>query len=628
MGGWVAILGNSYRFDTLKERFEKTFRCEGVPSLRYEVHDLEADIKLLSWAWNRSSIQDIQIQRFGNFILVLCGVVTGFDDATPDAFETGEYLSVIFRLWHSHRRQGIEKIDGSFSLLIHDLERNQTYIYTDRFASRSVWIGEDRGRKIVGNFPSSIAVFMERGPQIDPAGLWSLAHTGRQIGPQGIYTNIKSMMAGEEAALLPGHNTKIIKWIHRIYSPDRSPSAFEWGSQIAKALVKSGNLCKSVSANPHLFLSGGLDSRIVAAALGSPLKTVTIYTKPNAETRMAAKTADILDLEIIKVKRSLNWYLNTLDASALISSGSYYNTHSHFIVPIQSICEKVSTSEFLLGDLMENFNKHYFELPNDQKFEFKSENLERYLFTLVPYTLHNKNRIGKLFNQDVREMLRQNYLSALRSYADSNMNVSENDADKFDTFLRWANVGVTPTYNMISSIWPFAGERNILFNNDLNKLSLRIPAEVRGAGILHKWILYNLSKGLAFLPDANTFIPPLFPRKLANFAKHMRPGIGKLRRSLVKKFAMRGASNEAILNTSGSWLLLHELYRKNEQYAQQIENLISSDLVFPSEIFNMAEIKDVWKNYRNGDVQLHSEIEFLRSFGSLQKKVPCTDISS
>ena len=52
-----------------------------------------------------------------------------------------------------------------------------------------------------------------------------------------------------------------------------------------------------VTSEPYLFLSGGLDSRIAAAAYGEPLKTVTLYSKPNMETKLAYLTSKILGLE-------------------------------------------------------------------------------------------------------------------------------------------------------------------------------------------------------------------------------------------------------------------------------------------------------------------------------------------
>ena len=206
--------------------------------------------------------------------------------------------------------------------------------------------------------------------------------------------------------------------------------------------------------------------------------------------------------------------------------------------------------------------------------------------------------------------------------------VSANDSDRFDTFLRWANVGVTPTYNMISSIWPFARERNLCFDNEVNELSLKIPPDIRGAGVLHKWILYHLSKIMIIIPDANSFMPPLFPRHLSDISIKMRPFVGQLRRKLIdmKRRVENKSSDTLALKTSGSWIFLHELYRKNPQYKEQIEDLIFDNHIFSPEIFDLTQIQQIWGEYLGGEIRFHLEIESLRSFGSLNKLITCNDI--
>lgn len=174
---------------------------------------------------------------------------------------------------------------------------------------------------------------------------------------------------------------------------------------------------------------------------------------------------------------------------------------------------------------------------------------------------------------------------------------------------------------MTTWIWPLAKERNLCFDNELNDMSLKIPSDIRGAGILHKWILYHLCKMLIIIPDANTFFPPLLSKNINQIAEKLRPAIGKFRRSLMQK-----QPTELVLKTSGSWLLLHEMYRKGRLYREQIENLIFDRDVFPPEIFDLEQIKNTWKEYIAGNIQLHFEIEALRSFGSLHKMIPCDGI--
>ena len=103
----------------------------------------------------------------------------------------------------------------------------------------------------------------------------------------------------------------------------------------------------------------------------------------------------------------------------------------------------------------------------------------------------------------------------------------------------------------------------------------------------------------------------------------MRPIIGNLRRRLIRQ----RKGNEPVLKTSGSWLLLHEMYRKDEHYKERIGTLLFDKGVFPPEIFDTEEIQKTWQTFVDGSIGLHFEIEALLSFGSLNKMIPCNGIS-
>lgn len=86
------------------------------------------------------------------------------------------------------------------------------------------------------------------------------------------------------------------------------------------------------------------------------------------------------------------------------------------------------------------------------------------------------------------------------------------------------------------------------------------------------------------------------------------------------------SQSKPVLKTSGSWLLTHEMYRKDSRYRKRIENLIVDENVFPSEIFDLEQIKNTWDEYLAGNISLHFEVEALLSFGNLHRMVLCNGI--
>jgi hypothetical protein len=212
--------------------------------------------------------------------------------------------------------------------------------------------------------------------------------------------------------------------------------------------------------------------------------------------------------------------------------------------------------------------------------------------------------------------MREKYFQAMEAYARSIMAVSEDDFDRLDTLLRWADVSLTPTYNMITCVWPLARQRNIFFDNGVFDLASRIPSRLRGAGVLHRWTLGYLNPLLPFIPDANTWLPPLVPGFAGKMAKKIRPTIGKMRRGVLS-----AGHSRPVLVTSGSWAMKQQLYGKDDRYRLKIEETIEDASLFPDDIFDREEIKRTWTRYLQGDTSNHFEIESLLSFGSLQRMV-------
>jgi len=622
MGGWITIIGDTPDLKDRLARFQRTFSVEGVPELLVETHQHTERARTIAWAWNRFRVPDVFIRDKGQGeFSVLCGAITDFGRFGPVTEDQVSTAARILDLWEEQGDNLIDELNGSFSCLFYDQNREEITLYTDRFASRSLWFTEENGVWIVGNFPSAIATLKKNTPTINPVGLWSLFNTGRHVGEYGLYSGIRCLLAGQKAILSSSKQVAVKPWWTRRYRPDRGTPPREWGQRISHVLKKSSAQYKKVCANPFLFMSGGLDSRIAAAAFGKPLKSVSLCTMPNAETRLAAMSSKMIGIDHKIITRSPYWYLDTLEPAALISAGNYLTQHTHFIVPVSDIASENTEAEFLLGDLLENFNKHYFTIPIDGKLTYDPKKMREILHSWIPYSIKETNRLGIFFNNEIKQRVDKIYLQALQHYAQSLMEVSEDPSDRLDTFLRWADVSITPTYNMITCLWPLAGERNIFFDNKVNEISLQIPSALRGAGILHKWTLYYLNKTLPLIPNANTWLPPILPNKLGSYTKKIRPFLGRVRRGIIPK-----QSNKPVLQTSGSWVLMHEMCRKDSRYKEKIEETINDMGIFPPEIFDVIQIKKTWQEYLAGNINLHFEIQALLSFGTLHRLIPCKAI--
>lgn len=623
MAGWILTMGRLQQFQSQIEAFRRTFTVSGVPPLNIEAKSLNDNLHVICWSWCKAPAPDIVItqKEDGTKGLLLHGYITGlgrFGSIDCEQSQTGLRL---LELWNEHGHALIPEINGSFSLAFFDSIEKYLTIYTDRFASRSVWVSRDGCLWYGGNLPGAVAAVQKRRQHLDPAGLWSLLATARHIGTRGLFSGIQNIQAGQCYVLRKDHDPEISRWWQLRYVPESGLHPHAWGERIAHVLQQSARRLEPVTSDPHLFLSGGLDSRIAAGAIRGQLRTVTLCCQYNMEARIAALVANKMHLEHQSIIRTPYWHLNTFDAAALIASGNYNIAHAHFMIPVQQIKTSFHNASFLLGDLLENFNKSHFHLSNDGVVTFDPETIPDIYHKIYPYLHPNPDMLSNMFQAKIRKQIREAWRDEMVHVAKEVALVSEDDRDRFDALARWANSSFFPTYLMLECIWPLGSERNLMFDNDVFDLYLSIPAHIRGNGVLHRWILWHLDKALPFIPDQNYWLPPIMPNNLAKLAYYIRPWIGKSRRKIISFFRKGPATK-----TEGSWPILPELYRNDGRYREFIQNCIFDKNALPPEIFNPEGISLCWQEFLNGNPSRYYEINMLMSFGLLHRLLPTSGL--
>ncbi len=604
------------------KRFEKIFSVESIPDLQVQTYKISENLNVVGWSWNPQRNHDLLINKDdrGNIIL-FSGYVTKIHN-NSGVTNGNESSHLDYNYWNKHGDNYIKEIDGSWSILFHDAATFKTTVYTDQYASRSVWTYRENNSWILSNYPSSILAIAENSLRLDPAGLYSLFFSSRHIPGRGLYNNMTCLTGGSKLIIDRDSNTKKTSWYYRIYSPDLKPSPREWGQIIAEALKNSASEHRTEETNPYLFLSGGLDSRVAAGSLDSPLTSVTLCNHPNMETKTASRISKIINIDNKTIVRSPYWYLDTIKAAALASSGNNLTKHSHFIIPAIEILEADHKAYFLLGDLLENFNKNYFKNQTQAKALIQNEDFEGLFLNCIPGVTKDIERTHRLFNKDIVNRMKTQWKHYISKSYKLSEEVSPELSDRLDTYLRWNDISTTYTYNMMTSLRLFAPERNIFFNQELGDISLRIPSTLRSKGVIHFWILWYLNSRLTLVPNANDFLPVFLPKKLSTVSRSIRPLLGRVRRSFHRS-RRRGPINQ----TSGSWQLNFELYRKDSRHIEYIRNLIQDPTLWPEEIFNLSELEQLWDDFMAGETNLIFNIDTVLTFGTLNRLLPASGLA-
>ena len=586
MAGWIIILGFPERLATAAARLERAFAVGSMPEFVAHFVELSPTAQLLQWSWGTRSDVDLSVAKNMSAAAILDGYLTSWrTNGHGKADNAGSACEDLLGSGQS----AVSSFNGSFACVRLDLVNMQASVWADRIASRPVWIADQDGTWYVGNSTAAMATVMERPPKLNPAGLWSLFLSSRHVGSQGLYAGFRNLHGGERAELNysdSGGSLKVHKGWSLEFSPDHTRSAGSWGEEIAGQLQTSAERLLNVSPSPHLFLSGGLDSRIAMGALGESVKGVTLTSTPNnMNVRIARRAAHLAGASHQTIERSANWYLDRFEAAALLAGGNYNLVHAHYLAPIPVVHSEDPRATFLLGDLLENFNKHYFKSENGKQWRFMPEDIPSFYDELYSYMHPDIDRLRRLFQPDVASLLEEAWRAEFVDLCRDVRHVSDDDRDCFDALFRWYDCSLCPTYLMLQCIRPLSGERNLMFDNDMVDLLTRIPAELRGAGVLHPWTLWHLNKRLALLPDSNYWLPPMTPKLVKQLARKVRPIAGRIRRKAAR------ARNETApaVKTEGSWHMLGTRYRDDEPHREFIEAVLNDPSCFPPEIFRPEE---------------------------------------
>lgn len=605
MSNWII---NSYFDDQLKAKFASISR------FYFQSKILKfGSTKICIWSWNNKGIiPDINYleDKATHLTVVLDGFISGFGKYGTVSGDKRKNLKKLIDAYLENGYEFIRELNGSFAILIYNELNDSLEIFTDRTSTRPVWYNDDPINFSAANLPSTLALLRDN-IEYDEIGLWSLLATSRHVGERSIFKGIKNLRSGSILSINK-NQIKKEKWYQLQYTPNYNLSIDGWSERIASTLIKSANNILNQYNNVNLLLSGGMDSRVAVAAFGGNVKTITLTTRHNYNSRLSELVAAKNGNQHRTMVRDEQWYLRHFRSAAFIAGGNYKFTHAHFTSIFDQDNEYFNET-FSHGDLLENFNSHYFKikLQNQPLIELIKNYNKVYSYSVTDFSSF-ENLFVDVKGSKMRSMWEDYTISEYENLS----SVSDSIEDVFDAFFRWQNQTVCPTYLMLENFRPYTNIVNIMFDNDLLNLILTIPQEIKSESKLHRGILKVLNKKLLLVPDSNYLLPPIVPKFVNNSLMKIRPVIGKYRR----KFMGRNV-NKPFVYTEGSWDMLHERYRKDENHRDLIKNVLYDKDVLEDSIFNHSYIQKTFNEFLNGNLKKQIEIDMLLSFSLLIKSI-------
>ena len=224
------------------------------------------------------------------------GSVLALDGALYDERSNRDLADLLL----SRDSQSLSSINGQFNAVIFEPMRNEVVIITDRLGSRPLYYGKEGNRHVISSKIAGIRAALSRPFNLSSVGLMQLFSIGHNIRSTSIWDNISVLEPGSIYKIDTNGIQSTRYYIFNYIDSDESYSPREWGARIASCVRSIAPRYMGAPGRKGLFLSGGLDSRLLAGALsatGLPLHAYTFGGRQTSEVQSAAAIADLLDIQ-------------------------------------------------------------------------------------------------------------------------------------------------------------------------------------------------------------------------------------------------------------------------------------------------------------------------------------------
>jgi hypothetical protein len=583
-------------------------------AMSFHEESFDAGDSLLAWG-NPSG--DIHFHRKGSeSFLVLSGYISEFKNG-PALANQQQAAKILLEALEADCSSAalaslLPRLHGSFGIYYRDFKKGVSLCLADRMASRPIFRFWDGKRWIISSHANVIA-FVVSSIKFDPGSLGAfMLYAGPIESRKSLYSGVEACAPGSIARLTRTGTIEESQWYRFSHRPDNRKSLSGWIDLAAERLTRSASRIAKQCERPVVFFSGGVDSRLAAAALkaaGARPLLVTMGDANNIEVRVARQAAQALDLEHIVVLRDKHWYLRSLPKCVFETNGSFLWTHGHFASVIANLRSEHKADAFILGDFCEAFSKLLCSEEMDKNRVFRPEEFVANFDAMRPklYRAMDRGRTLSLLNPAIRAEVENALARDMVKRYETIYEESNDPRILADRFSRSDSAATISTFFMFFDVRSAAAERNIMFDPDVQELLETMPARAREERNLGAQLVKRFCAPAGRVINSNSLLPICWPLSAHKFSKKCKPLLGRARRMVL------GRSHK----TTGAWPDKASLYVSDPQWRDYVENVINDGDLFPSEIFDHAQVQLAWRDLKDGKRERAGDIEKVLQLGLL-----------
>jgi asparagine synthase (glutamine-hydrolysing) len=242
--------------------------------------------------------------------------------------DDGEAIDDIDFLIGLRRRkpEAASYLRGSFNAFVVDKRRRSLEIVSDRFGFRPLYYYACGNELVFASEVKAILKHDKVKKVVDPAGLADFFHFGFVTGNKTFFDGVEMFPAAGTGRFETG-NLKITKYWNLAFTEALTASRTEEADHAQRLAAAIQDSVKANTQGEFRFglpLSGGLDSRTIAACIPKDKYPIPIYTwgMPNSpEVQIARKVADTLGLRHHNLYRTPEEFVENFERAVMMTDG-------------------------------------------------------------------------------------------------------------------------------------------------------------------------------------------------------------------------------------------------------------------------------------------------------------------
>lgn len=189
----------------------------------------------------------------------------------------------------------LPSLRGSYTGLILDSRVNQAHLFNDRRASRPLYYRQDADRSLLaGPEVAQLACATPPLQEIDPVAVCEFLIFASYYNDRTLFPSIKTLPPASVMSWGPGSMTIHRYWQIQIEPDKAAGNENKWIEEALALFNQSTRRVLAHQAHPFLYLSGGIDSRVILGSLrenGFRIPAVTYGTQEGDDAPIARKLA-------------------------------------------------------------------------------------------------------------------------------------------------------------------------------------------------------------------------------------------------------------------------------------------------------------------------------------------------